>query len=57
MIGRLDGSVRLTSGVELLHHLVAGIGIEAEDRAEVHGGGVEQLQTVGLGPASVSSCG
>ena len=41
--------MRPTSGVELRHDLVVGVGVEAEDRAEVHGGGVEQLQAVGLG--------
>ena len=30
-------------------HLVVRVGVEAEDRAEVHAGGVEQFQAVGLG--------
>ncbi len=49
MVGSLQRQCPADQGVELGHDLVLGIGVEAEHRTEVHAGGVEQFQTVGLG--------
>ena len=50
VVGRLAAAApgrRRASSSRL--HLAVGVGVQAEDRAEVHAGGVEQLQPVGLG--------
>jgi uncharacterized RDD family membrane protein YckC len=49
VVGRLQGQGPLGHGVEVLHDLVLGVGVKAEDGAEVHGGGVGEAEAVGLG--------